>query len=138
MSSQEVNEQTSNNELKYILVPEFLDKKKIMEFFLVLVMFSILIIIYICVSNYDITYVPNFSMFIDFITDNSSSQDKFKKYIQELVYTNNESFQSNRLDIKNNKSTPTINDKIRFYINKFVTNFFHVKGNTVHVKFKNL
>ena len=146
-NNNKINEETSiskTNEPTYVLVPEFIDETAFFNFIIVLIGFLFMMIGYIYAANYKNEYIPNFSMLIDFLIDNNTvSHDRFKRYINDIVDKNiDDSFtvlhpenQDQLPNTKTNVNTPSsFFDKIRFYINRFITNTFYVKKNTVHVK----
>lgn len=128
----------------YVLIPEFIDETAFFNFIIVLIGFLLMMVGYIYAANYKNEYIPNFSMLIDFLIDNNTvSHDRFKRYINDIVDKNiNDSFtvlhpenQDQLPSSKKNVNTPSsFFDKIRFYINRFITNTFYVKKNTIHVK----
>jgi len=124
----------------YVLVPEFTDETEFNNFFIVLISFTFMMVGYIYAANYNNEYVPNFSMFIDFLTDNNTvSQNKFRRYINNIIedegFTVLDSKNKTELPItKNIGQSLSFFEKIKNYINRFITKTFYVKKNTVHVK----
>lgn len=146
----------------YILVPEFVSYPSFFHFFIVLIVFILLMILYIYSTNYNNSYTPNLSMFIDFFTERTSiSQKRFENYIHDVVHQRNthegfndvgieedieggsergnEEFTLNEKNIvvpKNNYSFSfkiPFFENVRHFINRFITNTFYVKGNTIRV-----
>jgi hypothetical protein len=76
-------------------------------------------------------------MFIDFFTERTNvSQKRFENYIHDVARQHpiQEGFNNeNTINETNNFNSP-IFEKIRHYINRFITNTFYVKGNTIWVK----
>ncbi len=122
---------------EYILVPEFVSYPSFFNFFIVLTIFLLSMVFYIYSVNYNISYTPNLSMFIDFFTERTNvSQKRFENYIHDVARQHpiQEGFNNeNTINETNNFNSP-IFEKIRHYINRFITNTFYVKGNTIWVK----
>jgi len=143
IQSKNSNTQESIRQM-YVLVPEFTDKTEFNNFFIVLTGFLFMMVGYIYAANYNNEYIPNFSMLIDFLIDNNSvSQNKFRRYINDIV--ENENFTVSDLKnqntsnkilpiTKNIKKPTSFFEKIKIYINSFITKTFYVKNNTLHVK----
>jgi hypothetical protein len=125
-----------NTEPTYVLVPEFTDKTQFFNFLVVLTGFLIMMVGYVYAANYNNEYTPNFSMLIDFLIDNNAvSHSRFKNYITDIVNdVKNEQFTTLQPENSNTNNSISFFDKIRFYINRFITNTFYVNKNTVHVK----
>jgi hypothetical protein len=166
----ETEQSLSNEQVEYILVPEFVAYPSFFHFFIVLIVFFLLMIFYIYSVNYNSSYTPNLYMFIDFFTERTSvSQKRFENYIHDVVQQRNtyEGFNDQGENEENNeggndheggkyqkeKEEFTLNEiksnipsnyfsfsfnlpffeKVRYYINRFITNTFYVKGNTIRV-----
>ena len=81
-------------------------------------MFVMVIFLYVCylsfigyMASYDIAYVPNFVMFINFIFDNYDGQKSFENYIKTM---SNESFVGQRAEGLQQPTAPSFGGKEGF------------------------
>ena len=103
---------------KYVLLPEFKTEKPITTFLIVIISYTLILISYMVTAVHYDSYTPTTGNIFE---STSQAQHRLKNYI-------NESFTVNTKETNENT---TIFDKLRNYINRFITNIFYVKGNTV-------
>ena len=139
------------NNVRYILMPDLKteNENSIFRFGIVIFIYVIMLVSYIYASINLETYTP----FTGNIMESpKEAQTRFENYIKQVVINIQESNTEN-FTVKNEEfkeptttsattsatatatttatTTTTIFDKMRNYINRFITNIFYVKGNTV-------
>jgi len=108
---------------KYVLLPEFKTEKPITTFLIVIITYTAILISYIVTAIHYDSYTPFTGGIFEATND---AQRRLKNHINSLIFS--EGFTVNPEEMKENT---TIFDKLRIYINRFITNIFYVKGNTV-------
>lgn len=120
--------QVTTDKLKYVLLPELKTDKPFMKFIFVIIAYTIILISYIFTAIYYDSYTPFTGNIFESPVE---AQRRYKNYINDIVMNSSESFTVNTEEMKENSN---IFDKLRNYINRFITSIFYVKGNTVTLR----
>ena len=98
-------------------------------------MFAMVICLYVCylsfigyMASYDIAYVPNFVMFINFIFDNYDGQKSFENYIKtmrsESFVGGKEGFEESDSSFSINAPTKATDGEATVFMTKWKNQFF--------------
>jgi hypothetical protein len=138
----------------YCIIPDLENKNTFLQFILVLILFFAYMVFFIYISSYGSSYTPNLSMFVDFITNGSTtSQSNFKEYIEGVVENQISGKQSAfttqnattattattttatapKKEGFNGGEKSTLFDRIRRVINGQIMKLFYIKGNTIRI-----
>jgi len=108
---------------KYVLLPDFKTNIHIITLIGVVFVYILLLLSYILTAIYYDTYTPFTG---DIFEATKDAQHRLKNHINKVIFSENFTVSN-----ENPKENTTIFDKLRNYINWFITNLFYVKGNTV-------
>ena len=124
---------SENIQTKYVLLPEFNNNISIVKFVVVGIAYLVLLLAYVLTA----TYYDSFTPFTGNVFESPvEAQRRLKNHVNRLVnkpecFTVNNKETGEIEEIEEIKENTTIFDKLRNYINRFITNLFYVKGNTV-------
>ena len=132
MTSNEIqNDVVLSPPKKYVLLPEFNNNISIVKFVGVTIAYLGLLFAYVLTA----TYYDSFTPFTGNVFESPmEAQRRLKNHVNMIVTNKKECFTVNNKEtgeIEEIKENTTIFDKLRNYINRFITNLFYIKGNTV-------